>query len=140
MQIAGFLITMLISTFQVLQSQARLNSHWIVKLVEHKLSTYKSMITVNVPVVQYRITSKFLLHCLSWHEVIKPFYAPNFEKVGSILVSACASVCVSVSPFKKNSSQGFEILYMDSSSKNSLPVFFSCPNFLPLPSYAPLNG
>ena len=28
---------------------------------------------------------------------------------------------------------------MDSSSKNSLPVFFSCLNYLPLPSYAPYN-
>ena len=28
---------------------------------------------------------------------------------------------------------------MDSSSKNSLPVFFSSPNYLPLPSYAPFN-
>ena len=35
------------------------------------------------------------------------FYAPNFEKVGSILVSACASVCVSFRPFKKNLKLGF---------------------------------
>ena len=39
------------------------------------------------------------------------FYAPNFEKVGSILVSACPcvrpSVCASVRPFKKNLTLGF---------------------------------
>ena len=37
----------------------------------------------------------------------KPFYAPNFEKVGSILVSACAFVRPFVRPFvrsKQNSS------------------------------------
>ena len=28
-------------------------------------------------------------------------YDPNFEKVGSILLSACPSVCPSVRPFKK---------------------------------------
>ena len=47
---------------------------------------------------------------------IDDFYAPNFEKVGSILVSACRP-CVRpfVRPFKKkNSSLGFEISYMDS--------------------------
>ena len=32
----------------------------------------------------------------------KVFYATNFEKVGSILVSACPCVCASVRPFKKN--------------------------------------
>ena len=29
------------------------------------------------------------------------FYAPNFEKVGSILLSACPFVCPFVRPFKK---------------------------------------
>ena len=36
---------------------------------------------------------------------ITAFYAPNFEKVGSILLSACpfvrSSVCAFVRPFKK---------------------------------------
>ena len=68
------------------------------------------------------------------------FYAPNFEKVGSILVSACACVRVSVRPSvcsKKNSSQGFEISYMDSSSKNSLPVFFFLSELSPLAELCP---
>ena len=35
------------------------------------------------------------------------FYAPNFEKVGSILLSACPSVRPCVRPFKKNLKLGF---------------------------------
>ena len=35
------------------------------------------------------------------------FYAPNFEKVGSILVSACAFVRSSVRPFKTEFKLGF---------------------------------
>ena len=69
--------------------------------------------------------------------VFVSYYAPNFEKVGSILLSACACVCPSV---QKKSSLGFEISYMDSSSKIGYPYFFSCLNYLPLPSYAPFNG
>ena len=34
----------------------------------------------------------------------------------------------------------FLVSYMDSSLKNSFPVFFSCPNYHPLPSYAPFKG
>ena len=34
-------------------------------------------------------------------------YAPNFEKVGSILVSACAFVRLSVRPFKTEFKLGF---------------------------------
>ena len=60
--------------------------------------------------------------------------------MGSILVSACASVCVSVRLFKKNSSQGFEISYMDSSSKNSLPVFFFLSELSPLAELCPFEG
>ena len=41
----------------------------------------------------------------------KKFYAPNFEKVGSILVSACAFVCSfvrpSFRPFKTEFKLGF---------------------------------
>ena len=49
----------------------------------------------------------------SSHRVLKgensvvTFYAPNFEKVGSILLSACPSVCLFVRPFKKNLKLGF---------------------------------
>ena len=37
----------------------------------------------------------------------KAFYAPNFEKVGNILLSACPFVCSFVRPFKKNLKLGF---------------------------------
>ena len=39
--------------------------------------------------------------------VVLFYYAPNFEKVGSILVSACASVRSSLRPFKKKFKLGF---------------------------------
>ena len=58
--------------------------------------------------------------------LIGSFNAPNFEKVGSILVSACASVCVSVRPSVRSRKIQARVLkfHMDSSLKNSLPVFF----------------
>ena len=43
----------------------------------------------------------------------------TLKKVGSILVSACASV-----RSKKKIKLGFEISYMDSSSKIAYPYFF----------------
>ena len=39
----------------------------------------------------------------SLRPVCSTFYAPNFEKVGSILLSAC----LSVRPFRKNFKLGF---------------------------------
>ena len=41
------------------------------------------------------------------HLCIETRYAPNFEKVGSILVSACAFVRSSVCPFKTEFKLGF---------------------------------
>ena len=46
--------------------------------------------------------SAFIDHCIHlviFHAFLSSayfFYAPNFEKVGSILLSACASMCPSV--------------------------------------------
>ena len=73
-------------------------------------------------------------------------YAPNFEKVGSILVSACAFVRLSVRPFVLPSVQNriqarvlkFHIWIPH--QKIAYPYFFSCLNYLPLPSYAPFKG
>ena len=69
------------------------------------------------------------------------FYVPNFEKVGSILLSASfPHVCVRLSAVQKKSNYGFEISYMDSSSNIAYPCVFSYLNYLPLPSYAPFKG
>ena len=38
------------------------------------------------------LTAKLLKQGYRYHKLRKAFYAPNFEKVGSILVSACASI------------------------------------------------
>ena len=72
------------------------------------------------------------------------FYAPNFEKVGSILLSTCPCVCVfvcvrpSVQNFFKARDLKFHIWIPR--QKIAYPYFFSCPNYLPLPSYAPFKG
>ena len=42
---------------------------------------------------------------LFWQKI--SFYAPNFEKVGSILLSACPFFCPFVRSFKKNLKLGF---------------------------------
>ena len=65
----------------------------------------------------------------------KSYYAPYFEKVGSILLSA--SPCIRA--FKKFKARVLKYYNMDSSSKNSLPVFFSCLNYLALLSYDPFK-
>ena len=59
------------------------------------------------------------------------FYAPNFEKVGDILVSACPYVCVfSCSRYR------LETSCMDSSWKNSRRIFL----VFPLSNYGPLTN
>ena len=68
------------------------------------------------------------------------FMPPTLKKWGAYcfrLVRPCVRPCVRLN---KNSSKGFEISYMDSLSKNSLPLFFSCLNYLPLRSYAPFKA
>ena len=68
-------------------------------------------------------------------------YAPNFEKVGIILLSARPFVCPFVRPFqKKFKARVLKFHILIPHQKIAYPYFFSCPNYLPLPSYAPLKG
>ena len=70
---------------------------------------------------------------------------PTLKKWGAYLFRLVRSfirsfVCSSIRPSvrsKKNSSQGFEISYMDSSSKNSLPIFFFLSELSPLAELCP---
>ena len=64
-------------------------------------------------------------------------YAPNFEKVGSILVSACAFVRSSGQNRIQARVLKFHIWIPH--QKIAYPYFFSCLNYLPLPSYAPFK-
>ena len=62
------------------------------------------------------------------------FYAPNFEKVGDILVSACPYVCVySCSRYR------LETSCMDSSWKNSQRIFLVFPELSPLVKLRPFD-
>ena len=68
------------------------------------------------------------------------FYAPNFENVGAYwfrLVRPCVGVCVRPS-VKKNQARVLKFHIWIPRQKIAYP-YFSCPNYLPLPSYAPLN-
>ena len=56
-----------------------------------------------------------------------PFYAPNFEKVGDILVSACPYVCMYSCPRYR-----LETSCMDSSWKKRRRIFFVFPDLSPL--------
>ena len=73
----------------------------------------------------------------SWIHVFNTFYAPNFEKVGSILLSACACVRLSVQKKKQARVLKFYIWIPRQKIANCI---FSCLNYLPLPSYAPFKG
>ena len=64
--------------------------------------------------------------------LVRYFNAPNFEKVGSILVSAFVCVCVGGGGALRFR---LETLCMDSSWKNSRHVFF--PNYLTMSNYGP---
>ena len=59
-------------------------------------------------------------------------YAPNFEKVGDILVSACPCVCVGGGGGGGTSRYRLETSCMDSSWKNSQRIFFVFPELSPL--------
>ena len=59
-------------------------------------------------------------------------YAPNFEKVGDKLVSACVCVC-------GGSRYSLEILCMDSSWKNSRLMFLVFPELSPLVKLRPFD-
>ena len=65
-------------------------------------------------------------------------YAPNFEKVGDILVSACPYVCMYVCMYSC-SRYRLEASCMDSSWKNSRPVFLIFPELSPLVKLRPFD-
>ena len=67
-----------------------------------------------------------------------PFYAPNFEKVGDILVSACPYVRTYVRTYSC-SRYRLESLCMDSSWKNSRRVFLVFPELSPLVKLRPFD-
>ena len=67
-------------------------------------------------------------------------YAPNFEKVGSILVSACASMCASVRPLKKIQARVLKFHIWIPRQKNSLPIFFFLSKLSPLAQLCPFEG
>ena len=67
------------------------------------------------------------------------FYAPNFEKVGDILVSACPCVCVCGGGGGGGSIYHFETSCMDSSWKNSRSIFLVFPELSPLVKLRPFD-
>ena len=81
-----------------------------------------------------------------WTIKVRDFYAPNFEKVGSILLSACPCVCVLVcvcigpSVQKKIQARVLKFRIWIPRQKIAYQYFFSCLNYLPLLRYAPLKG
>ena len=66
------------------------------------------------------------------------FYAPNFEKVGDILVSACPYVRTYVRTYSC-SRYRLETSCMDSSWKNSRRVFLVFPELSPLVKLRPFD-
>ena len=87
--------------------------------------------------------------CLMFGEFVyylDAFYAPNFKKVGSILLSACPCVCACVracvrpSVPKKIRARVLKFHIWIPRQKIAYPYFFSYPNYLPLPSYGPFKG
>ena len=67
-------------------------------------------------------------------------YAPNFEKVGDILVSACPYVCMYVCVCMYSCSRyRLETSCMDSSWKNSRRIFLVFPELSPLVKLRPFD-
>ena len=67
---------------------------------------------------------------------------PTLKKWGAYCFRIVRSfVRLFVPPFKKNiKAQGFEISYIDSSAKNSLPLFFFLSELSPLAELCPFEG
>ena len=75
---------------------------------------------------------------MTYHNLF--FYAPNFEKVGDILVSACPCVCVCVCVGGGGASKyRLETSCMDSLGKNSRRVFLGFPELSPLVKLRPFD-
>ena len=71
-------------------------------------------------------------------EKVNYFYAPNFEKVGDILVSAGPYVCVCLCVYSC-SRYRLETSCMDSSWKNSRRIFLVFPKLSPLVKLRPFD-
>ena len=68
------------------------------------------------------------------------FYAPNFEKVGDILVSACPCVCACLCVCVYGASRyRLETSCMDSSWKNSRHIFLVFSELSPLVKLWPFD-
>ena len=70
---------------------------------------------------------------------------PTLKKWGAYyfrLVRVCVCVCVCVSPSVQNKIQARVLKFhiWIPCQKIAYPYFFSCLNYLPLPSYAPFKG
>ena len=72
--------------------------------------------------------------CLIMHPTLKKWGAYWFR-----LVRACVRVA-SFRPFKKIKARVLKFHIWIPRQKIAYPYFFSCLNYLPLPSYAPLKG
>ena len=86
------------------------------------------------------IIQKRLFLKLKSLEIIELYlnYAPNFEKVGDILVSACPYVCVNVCMYSC-SRYPLETSWMDSSWINSRRIFLVFPELSPLVKLRPFD-
>ena len=102
---------------------------------------------VRVPFLKPRCWVNPLVTWLEWPIVTKEievrflsdskafYYAPNFEKVGDMLVSACPCVCMCGA-----SRYRLETSCMDSSWKNRDTKFWFSLNYLPLLNYGLLTN
>ena len=79
------------------------------------------------------LTSNFFGNNADW-----AYYAPNFEKVGDILVSAFPYVCMYVCMYVC-SRYCLETSCMDSSWKNSQRIFLVFPELSPLVKLQPFD-
>ena len=86
------------------------------------------------------MNTSLYLKVLTLDHIMKEFWsfnAPNFEKVGRILLSA--SLCVRLSVQKKIKARVLKFHIWIPRQKIAYQYFFSCPNYLPLPSYVPFK-
>ena len=84
------------------------------------------------------VVRSLLISITSFQFYFNDYYAPNFEKVGDILVSACPYVCVCVCMYSC-SRYRLETSCMDSSWKNSRRIFLVFPELSPLVKLRPFD-
>ena len=89
---------------------------------------------------QLLLPYRTLAAIVSENPLFSLFYAPNFEKVGDILVSACPYVCMCVCVCVYSCSRyRLETSCMDSSWKNSRRIFLVFPELSPLVKLRPFD-